>query len=161
MTLQIAKSVIGDMDYPAAVEAYRQALLAHRFTGNAAPTAHPLVEQAVRRIQYAIEDGKPDDFIADYEIVDDTPPPPGDVERKAVLVSKIMEAQRLAVDAVMPAGKLRLLTLQANDAKILVSQFEAVQQKLAAIEYHGATLEAAIDDLTADQYDTWQMKPFP
>ena len=161
MTFQIAKSAIANMDYPAAVEAYRQALLVHRFTGEAAPTALPIVEQAVRRIQYPISDGKPDDFVADYEIVDDTPPPPSDAERKAALVSKIMEAQHLAVDAVMPAGKLRLLTLQANEAKILISQFEVVQQKLAAIEYHGATLEAAVDDLTPDQYDTWQMKPFP
>ncbi len=41
MTLKIAKSVVETSfgDFAAAVEAHRQALLAHRFTGDAAPTA--------------------------------------------------------------------------------------------------------------------------
>ena len=53
MTLKIAKSVVDAQfgDFVAEVEAHRQALLAHRFTGDAAPTAPAPVEQAVRRLQ--------------------------------------------------------------------------------------------------------------
>jgi hypothetical protein len=51
---------------------YRQAMLAHRFTADAAPAAPGIIEAAVRRVQPPIEDGKPDDFVIDFEIVDDT-----------------------------------------------------------------------------------------
>lgn len=73
MTVQIPKSQVPD-DFADRVEAFRQALLRHRTTrGVAVPTAHHLIEQCVRRVQYPIKDKKPDDFVADFEIVDDTP----------------------------------------------------------------------------------------
>lgn len=120
MTFQVSKKVADSIaaDFPAAVEAYRQAMLEHRFSkpaqqavpaqpaipaipakapkkilgkiiragspgvpgrpalpaipafpGVPAPTAHPIIEACVRRVQF---DEGPDDFVADYTIVDDT-----------------------------------------------------------------------------------------
>lgn len=59
-------------DFEAQVEAFRQALLKHRFMKKvAAPTAPRYVEACIVRVRYPIKDKKPDDFITDYEIVED------------------------------------------------------------------------------------------
>jgi hypothetical protein len=76
MTYKINQTEIDGLgiDYPAEVEAFRQAKLAHRFTeGEAAPSAPAHIEQAIKRVQV---DGKPDDFVSDYEVVDDRPKEP-------------------------------------------------------------------------------------
>lgn len=174
MTLQLFKSVIDGLpyDYAQAVETHRQALLAHRFIGDAAPTAVALVEQAVRRVP---REGAADDFVADYVIVDDTPPVPevSDAERRQALVATVRQAEREASDAVIGPGKLRLLNLEtslvygkpedrrtpADDATL--ASYHAVRARLSAIEHHGATLEAQIDDLVPEQFDTWWLVPFP
>jgi len=178
MTYQIFKSVVDGfllgyrVDYAAAVEAHRQALLAHRFTGDAAPTAPALIENAVRRVH---RDGEADDFVSDFEIVDDTPPEPvvTDADRKAALVAKVRMAEREACDAVIPPGKLRLLNLEAglvfskpDDQRsaaenATLASYRAVQDRIAAINLHGARLEAELDDLTPEQYGTWTQAPFP
>jgi len=61
-------------DFEAEVENFRQAKLAHRYTtGEPAPAArHPLVEQAVVRVPPQ-EDGQPDEFASEYEIIEDLP----------------------------------------------------------------------------------------
>jgi hypothetical protein len=63
MTFQIAKSVINGLpySYADAVETFRQAKLAHRFTGDVAPSAPAIIEHAVRRVP---RDGQADDFVA-------------------------------------------------------------------------------------------------
>ncbi len=174
MTLKIAKSVVETSfgDFAAAVEAHRQALLAHRFTGDAAPTAPAPVEQAVRRVQ---RDGEADDFVADYAIVDDTPPAPvpSDTERRLALLSAVRLAEQQASHAIIGPGKLRLMTLDATrilsrpeaerspeDAAVL-ARFAALQTRLAAVQYHAARLEAEIDDLAPAQFDSWTLLPFP
>lgn len=78
MTMRIPLSQVraAGLDFAADVQAFVQAKLDHRFTvGEPAPVAHPLVEAVVHRVP-ATEPGQPDDFVADYEIIDDTPPPP-------------------------------------------------------------------------------------
>ena len=75
--IRVPLSQIGSADnFAQAVEAFRQAKLAHRFTVDVpAPTADPLVESVVRRVQG--EPGKPDDFIVlPYVIEDDLPKTP-------------------------------------------------------------------------------------
>lgn len=174
MTLKIAKSVVDAQvsDFAAAVEAHRQALLAHRFTGDAAPTAPALVEQAVRRVQ---REGEADDFVADYAIIDDTSPVPvpTEAERRQALVTAVRLAEQQASLAIIGAGKLRLLTLDATrilslpeasrsaDDGALLARFAAVQAQLAAVQYHAARLEAGIDDMAPDQFDGWTPPPFP
>jgi hypothetical protein len=174
MPLQIFKSVLNALpyDFAATVEAHRQALLAHRFTGDAAPTATALVEQAVRRVQYQ---GQADDFVADYAIVDDVPPQPveTDADRKQKLVAAVRRAERDASDTIVTPGKLRLLTLDVSRAvakpeaerssadKAALADMAAVQTRLDAVQYHAATLEAQIDDLAAAQYESWKPAPFP
>lgn len=74
MTAKIPLSQIKAMpDFEARVHAFVQAKKDHLITeGVGAPTEHHVVESAVRRIP---GDGKtPDDFVADYTIVDDTMP---------------------------------------------------------------------------------------
>jgi hypothetical protein len=178
MTLTVLKSQIGGFDFPAAVESFRQELLEHRFTVDVpAPTAHPMIEGAVRRVPV---EGSADDFIADFEIVDDTPPPPTLEERKAGLVGALALAEASAHDAVMSAGKLRLLSLDANDASnrisharvkghgdgaaedhATVARFVGINERRAVIARHAASVHAAIDDLTADQVDAFQIPAFP
>ncbi len=177
MTLRIAQSVIAALgfDFAAAVAAHRDALMAHRYSGDAAPTAHALVEQAVSRIRCAPEEQKPDSFMSDYVVIDDTPPEPviSDAERKAGLLASVRLAEQQASHAVIGPGQLRLLSLDAQQATVLpkelrtnahdavLASFATVSGRLFAIQYHAAKLEAEIDDLTPAQYDAWKPAPFP
>ena len=75
--IRLALSQTGSAhEFAQAVEAFRQAKLAHRFTVDVpAPTADPMIESLVRRVQG--EPGKSNDFVVlPFEIVDDTPRTP-------------------------------------------------------------------------------------
>ncbi len=157
MTLRVPKSIL-PADYAEQVEAHRQELLAHRFVGDAAPTAPALVEQAIRRVQ---SEGNPDDFVTDYEVIDDTPPPPpppspSAAELKAEALSRLHIAESQALDAVITSGKFRLLTMQPERA----DELQSVIAKRNAISLHFAKQEAELDDLTSDQYADWKPAPF-
>jgi hypothetical protein len=168
MTFQIFKSVVDALPYNYAdeIEKHRQALLAHRFIGDAAPTAPAMIEQAVRRVQ---SDGQADDFIADYTIIDDTPPvhEPSEAERRQMLIAAVRQAEQQASHAVIGPGKLRRLGLdvsrtlakveadRTDNDKAALATFAGVQARLDAVHYHAATLEAQIDDLTPDQLGNW------
>lgn len=71
--MKVYTSQLKGIDLPSAVQRQIEALCGHRSTvGVAAPVPeHAIVEQCIRRVQYPIEAGKPDEFVADYEIVDD------------------------------------------------------------------------------------------
>ncbi len=171
MTLQVLKSQLAGVDFAEVVEEHRQALLAHRFTiGEPAPVAHSMISAAVRRVQ---EVGQPDDFVADFEVIDDTPPPPSLEHRRNDLLVLVRTAEIAAARAVMGDGKLRLLSLDARTAMLkpvdertaediaTLKTLNDVTAKRSAIERHGATLEAEIEDLPADKIAAYKFEPFP
>jgi hypothetical protein len=116
MTFKIAKSAIAALpyDFAEAVKEFQRLKLDHRFTGDAAPRADFIVEAAVRRVQYPIGEQKPDDFVVDYEVVDDTPPPPTLAERKVTLIAQLRQAEVDALTAVLSPGRRRLLEVEVS-----------------------------------------------
>ncbi|MGM4967420.1 hypothetical protein AB7714_28260 [Tardiphaga sp. 1201_B9_N1_1] len=181
MTFQIAKSAIDRLPYvfEDEVKAFIAAKEAHRTGSGAAPTSYPDVEAAVRLVRYPITEGeseRPDDFVADFEIVDDTPPPPTSptpAEKRVQLLNSVRTAQAEAAAKVISPARARLLSLDmsrvyakqeenrtpADDAAM--AQHAAIQSRLNALNYHTATLEVQIEDLADDQLDGWQMTAFP
>lgn len=171
MTFKVYKSQLAGVEFAEVVEEFRQALLAHRFTGDAAPHAHHMIEAAVRRVPQG--EGQPDDFVADFEIIDDTPPPPSPAELRNDLIAAMRAAEQAAHLGVIGNGKLRLLMLDAGaimekpdadrteaEAAILKT-LQEVRARRVAIERHGATLEAMIEDLPADQVAGYKFEAFP
>jgi hypothetical protein len=169
MTLKLTKSQVDSLpfDFEQAVRDFIAAKEAHRFTGDTAPTADPLVEAAVARIQYPIDAGKPDDFVADYEIEVDTPPPEPEPEpapltleqRKQTLVAESRQAEQAAIAALMPEGKRRLLGMdyqmamavpeadRSPDQLSAIARYEALAAQDRDIRYAAARREAEIDDI--------------
>lgn len=157
-----------------AVVKFRDAKLKHRFTtGVPAPGApHPLVEAAVLRVPPA----GPDDFVLNYEVVDDTPsppPPPTFEEKKAALVGLVARLEREAVAIVIPPTKARLLGMElqrahskkpeertTEDQGVIAAHNERMS-KIEPLQFHAAKLMADIGDLTEANIDAWKPKPFP
>lgn len=171
MTFRIAKSVLDALpfDFAEAVEGHRQALLAHRFSGDAAPSAEAAVEQAVRRIR---REGEADDFVADYEVVDDRPAPASGFDLRQQLLSALRQAEAAARDQVVGAGRMRRLGLdvarilgkpaveRAKEDEAALVAYAEIQQRLEAIQYHAAVQEETLEALSPSQLANWQWKPF-
>ncbi len=120
MTVTLTKSSLPP-DFEERVEAFRKKLLQHRFTEREpAPVEIPLIESCIARVQYPVKHLKPDDFIADYVIIDDTPPPPAPPtlqERKDKLLHNLMMAEQGLVTQLLPAGKTRLYSIKYDGQK--------------------------------------------
>ncbi len=172
MTFQIAKSVIAGLpfDYAAAVEQFRQAKLAHRFTGDIAPSAPALIEAAVRRVPI---EGQADDFVTDYEVIDDTPPAPTLDERKMALLNEIRTAEAAAFVKIISPGRQKLLFLdlapiyakpeadRTDAERELVASAVALDKRREAIQRHAAAQEIEVEDLTEATIDGWKPAAFP
>lgn len=199
--------------YAAALEAHRTAV-----GEPAPSVIHPWVEAAVVRKQYPVEmshqpvitypnpetgelvtepvgepvkfigSEKPDDFVPEYEIVDDTPPPPTLDERKMALVSHVAELAHKAVHVIEPPLKRNLFAFQLTDAQravdtlhnqvrsgaITQSDFELMvaphrsaaakhnerTDKVQAIYRKLAQAHADIHDLTDATIDEWKPPEF-
>jgi hypothetical protein len=171
MTFQIAKSVIDGLPYSYAdtVEKFRQAKLAHRFTGDVAPSAPAIIEQAVRRVP---RDGQADDFVADYAIIDDIPVPTL-AERKQALAAAIRSAEAAALAKIISPARERLQGLDLNavyakpesertDAdRALMAKAVAIAARKEVVHRHSAHLEIAVEELTAATIDGWTPAEFP
>lgn len=107
-------------DFDAKVAEFIAAKKAHALTvGEAAPSApHHWIEQAVRRVSV---DGAADDFVADYELIDDTPPPPTLEQKKHQLVISVAQASAEAVNALIPRLKGRLWSMEHHRISVLIN----------------------------------------
>jgi hypothetical protein len=171
MTFQIARSVINGLpySYADAVEKFRQAKLEHRFTGDVAPSAPAIIEQVVRRVPVQ---GQADDFVADYEIIEDIPMPTL-ADKKAALVGTIRTMEAAALAKIISPGRERLMGLDLNavyakpeaarsdaDGALLAKAADIAFRK-QVVQRHGAELEVAVEELTDATIDGWQPTGFP
>jgi hypothetical protein len=160
--------------FVAAVDGHITALRRHQTTvGEASPSAHALIERSVRRVQFPIKDGKPDDFVPDYEIIDDTPPPPSLDERKIAIAIEVQQEAQRQIDVINPPLKRRLANIEftramaIEEAKRSPAQVAAIaagktrDSRIDAIHYHMAKLEAEIHDLTEETIGQWKPVSFP
>lgn len=180
MTAKIPLSVLGGVspeDFKMCVEVHAKNLRDHdahmqkvaegsaEHVGYPPPMTLPLVDSCVRR----------PDLVEDYEIVDDTPPPPTPEERTRLARAKrrgeLADLELAAAQAVIPQGKVRSRALREQDIRTgktvsktdaaFLKEQEAIRQKLNAIHRHGADLEAALEDLDEEALKSWQPAPFP
>lgn len=172
--LRIPLSTINSLgfDFGGAVDQYINKLNEHREqTGIAAPAArHPLVERSVARVQYGIDDGKPDDFVRAFEIVDDTPTLEA---RKAVLANDVAMLALAAAHKVIPPLKVASWNFEVADAQAVkpsartkahietIAQHDARQKRIEGINRHLAKLHSEIHDLTDETFHEWSPVPFP
>lgn len=171
-------------DFEQAVRDFVQAKKDHLSTeGMPAPTAHHMVEAAVTRIPGTVEfddDGaarpdtqQPDDFVENYEIVDDTPPPPTIEERRAAVAAQISAAAQAAVAKIIPPLKLRLWQMHLSEAmavpedertdahKATIAENDERARREYLIHRHLAEMESQLHDLPDDMVDIWKPAPFP
>lgn len=135
--------------------------------GTPRPTAHPLIEACVRRVP---QPKGPDDFVVDYIMVDDLPPPQSPLlilrQKKDVLFSKITLLEKDKLDALWPPGKRRLQVLNQNEIlakgekttdeeKKILLEFKEMLGQYQAIEKRAAVLFSEIEDLTEENIDSW------
>jgi hypothetical protein len=139
MTLKIALSFVKSLpfDFENEVASFVKAKQDHRSTtGEAAPSApHRLVEDAVRRVPGSIAEQKPDDFVADYEIVDDTPPPaapPTLDQRKLTMAAELGVQANAAIAAIIPPLKQRLW--DREHARVLADMGKVKPQENETVE---------------------------
>lgn len=177
MPLEIKLSQLQDRaQFEQAVAEHIERLVAFsREVGKPRPVAHPLVEGAVKRVSHPKADKRPDDFMADYVIVDDTPPPPPPLnleDRKRTLVASVYASEAKAKEAIMPQRKLRLLNIRYSQAMTLGEEMQTaedkaaitvlldIHQKFQEIELIAAQAESDIEDLTDDTIDSFQAPNF-
>lgn len=163
-------------DFAEQVQAHIAHLNAHRFTeGHPAPAASALVEQVIARVQHPRSMNKPDDFVANYEIHDDTPPVKelSLREKKDKLLLEVGIKEKSRLDALLPPGKRRMNEIQITtiwakntgekDFRHTPEDEEfmaAYSNRHAAMDnLHRAVafIQSEIEDLTESDIDSWVM----
>jgi hypothetical protein len=171
MTFQIARSVVSGLPYAYAeeVEKFRQARLAHRFSGDAAPSAPAVVEQAVRRVPV---EGEADNFVTDYAIIEDIPAPTL-ADKKAALWATIRSMEAAALAHIITPARERLMgfdlntiygkpeTARSDADRALLTRAAEIAARRQVVQRHGAELEVAVEELTAATVDGWTPAGFP
>ena len=141
------------------------------------PTAHPLVETAINENDEAA-----------YEIVDDGPSESEILAvKKRDLMARVSEAERIAIVAVVPAGKRRLYEMRqadiasrpvgalrkaamtvglvgddmSEDDATFMEMMRQQSQRIDAISRVAAQAHHDIEDLTIDTVDIWMLPVFP
>lgn len=171
MTFKVLKSRIPD-DFAQQVEKFRIEKLRHRRTVNTpAPVAHPFVEAAVRRV--VVGKGHPDDFVVDFEVIDDSPPPPTLREKKNRLLQQLAVEEQIRLDQIeLPPGKRRKADLELNrvlqlpedqrtgEDNALIDEANLRRQRILDLQLVVADLMARVEDLDESTIDQWHMPDF-
>lgn len=159
MTIHLPKSALAKLgyDFDAEVAKHIKALEDHRISGDAAPHSYPEVEAAVRRVQYPVDEKKPDDFVADYVIDDDTPPPPTLAERKAIARAELLKEEQDEINKLIAPEKARYAQMVYDRARMAdpktpadkktIADYEAMLKAVSDIRFAYAAREAAIADM--------------
>lgn len=161
--IKIPKSLIEGRDFQKEVEEHIANIIAHRdIVGKAPPAAGTFVEEAIRRERRS--DGGPDDLTADYEIIDDTPPPPTREQRIQIALADLRAKEQAEIEALVPSHKRRLLEMEYNRAnqrvgyakvhgqapnaadEATIQDFTNLQKAVGDIQYAYAQREAAIEE---------------
>lgn len=165
------------VEFGEAVQKHIAALTAHtkEKRNTPRPTAPIEVEMAVKRVQFPIEDKKPDAFEPDYTVIEDPLPAPLNLtleDKKIMLQSKLGMAEEEAKRAVLPPRKMRLLTLAATEAfqkpedqrstseVAIIDTWNTVNAKWRKISLIAAKAESDIEDLTEGNILTWEVPVF-
>lgn len=164
-------------DFVQAVQDHIAAKSAHaRTIGEPAPIApHPLIEAAV--VRYAPPpdqtpgDGEPTEhFVAEYTVIDDTPPP---IAKKQALAAMVGEMASEARERAFPQLLQRSMAHAANAANMVPAENRTHEQTDAIVRYaeasarvqnvdrHLGELESQIYHLADDQIDDWKPTEFP
>lgn len=162
--------------FAAAVEAFRAALEKHAIgkPGIHAPIAPSiLVDGLVQRVPDTgpVAQRGPDRFvIADYEIVDDTPPeapPPTLEQRKMLLTADLHAAAAAAKAALLSPARSQLLMLDAHAAmakpevvrsageSAAIEAYSAFVGRCAEIDRAALLAAIEVEDLTNSTVDVW------
>jgi len=139
------------------------------------PQTHPHIEASIR--MESLDDGTNVKFTPDYEIFDDGPTPAEILQnKKHDLLVEATTAERVAIHAILPQTKARLLDIRYRDiqakAEELRTQEEELrtQEDLAFIKEHEdkrkqldevqrkfAQIQSDIEDLTIENIDSYKL----
>lgn len=156
-----------------AVDAHAARLLAFgKEVGKPRPMASPMVEAALKRVQVK---GQPDNYEADYTIIDDTPPPPAPLnleDKKVQLHYQLSLAETEIKNKIMPLRKRRLSEMQYGMAVSkkeenrspeeinTITSFLETNKKWSNVSLIAAQAESDIEDLTEDNIESWKLPDF-
>jgi hypothetical protein len=116
--------------------------------------------------------GQADDFVADYEILEDIPVPTL-AERKQALVAAIRALETAALANIISPARERLMGLDVNavyvkpeaersDAdRALLARLSQLAARKEIVHRHSAGLEIAVEELTEATIGGWTAKEFP
>jgi hypothetical protein len=144
VTVQILKSHIQDEGaFCYALEKLRQAKVDHMMGGEigTSPPSDSFLDQFIKRTPTGPD--TPDDISIDYEIVDDTPPPPSEAEVRAKALADLRTAEAAEIEAVLPQHKRRLFEMTAQRANARISSAQIKGEPLSAED------EAIVKELAA------------
>jgi hypothetical protein len=172
MTILVYRTTVPD-DFEAQVQKHLRDKLNHRLSTNLPAPAHPhpAVEAAVRRIPGT--KNTPDDYVADYQLVDDRPPPPTILDKKRKLLAQLAANEYNLLESILPTAKRRLQFIKVHDLQTAITdgtiinpeeqQFLEDESKrnarFQAIDRKAATAMAEIEDLTDANIDAYQLPP--
>jgi hypothetical protein len=168
MSAKVLKSQLPP-DFADQVAAFHKAKLDHHNTiGVPAPTADYMVAQCVHRVP-SDDPEVPDNYVINYEVIDDLPPPPTLAEKRTKLRMQVQTAEFEAYDAIMTPGKLRLLHVEVDEAlqeKVhsdeqlaKIHKLEEVMSARKVIMHQAVRIGASIDDLDDAGIEAFKLGP--